>query len=88
MEIGCDWLSASLEWLYSILVWTKGFVFGPDLPWLKGKTSMEENRYLSGEAQDIKDKNGERERERLQDIRRAFLLQIKITTLDGNANFN
>lgn len=62
MEIGCDWLSASLEWLYSILVWTKGFVFGPDLPWLKGKTSMEENRYLSGEAQDIKDKNGERER--------------------------
>lgn len=64
MEIGCDWLSASLEWLYSILVWTKGFVFGPDLPWLKGKTSMEENRYLSVEAQDIKDKNGERARER------------------------
>lgn len=86
MEIGCDWLSASLEWLYSVLVWTKGFVFGPDLPRLKGKTSLEENRYLSGEAQDIKDKNGERER--LQDIRRPFLPQIKITTLDGNANFN
>lgn len=76
---------ASLEWLYSILVWTKGLAFGPDLPRLKGKTSMDENRYLSGEAQDIKDKN---ERESLQDIRLSFLPQIKITTLDGNTNFN
>lgn len=49
---------------------------------------MEENRYLSGEAQDIKNKNGERERETQQDIRHSFLPQIKITTLDGNANFN
>lgn len=65
MEIGCDELSASLEWLYSILVWTKGLVFSPDLPRLKGKTSMEENRYLRGEAQDIKEKNGESARERL-----------------------
>lgn len=46
---------------------------------------MDENRYLSGEAQDIKDKN---ERESLQDIRLSFLPQIKITTLDGNTNFN
>lgn len=59
---------------------------GPDLPRLEGKTSMEENRYLSGEAQDIKDKT--EARETLQDIRRLFLPQIKITTLDGNGNFN
>lgn len=66
MEIDCDWLSAGLELIYSILVSTKGLDSGPDLPRLERKARVEENLYPVGEAKNIKDKNGERESARYQ----------------------